>query len=86
MASTIAQHAFGWNGYADNFSIVFNELLKQREMVDVTLVADGYMFHAHRLVLSALSPYFRQVFAQAPLNQPAYGENENIYCAVKISN
>lgn len=75
MASQSEQHTLGWNGYDDNFSIVFNDLLKQQEMVDVTLVADSYMFNAHRLVLSALSPYFRQMFAQAPANQQAYGEN-----------
>lgn len=75
MASQSVQRVLNWNGYADNFSVVFNELLEQKEMVDVTLVADGYMFNAHRLVLSALSPYFRHIFAQAPANQQAYGEN-----------
>lgn len=63
-----------WNEHSNNFSASFKELLEQRELIDVTLVADGHLFSAHRLVLSALSPYFRQMFIQMPANQQAFGK------------
>lgn len=63
----------GWNGHANNFSISFMELLHEKELVDVTLVTDGNIFSAHRLILSALSPQFRKMFKEMPVNQHAYG-------------
>lgn len=63
-----------WTDYSANISASFNDLLKQNELVDVTLVADNYKFDAHRLVLSALSPYFRRIFTQMPANQQAFGK------------
>lgn len=69
------KYRFSWANHADNFSDSFNELLKNEELVDVTLVADGHLFDAHRLVLSALSPYFRQMFTKMSANQYAFGNN-----------
>lgn len=63
------------DNHARNFLISFSEMLQQNELVDVTLVADGHLFSAHRLVLSAFLPYFRQMFAQMPANQQAFGKN-----------
>lgn len=50
------------------------ELLEAKQLVDVTLVADGHMFSVHRLILSTLSPYFRKMFTQMPANQPETNE------------
>lgn len=63
----------GSNDHANNFAVRFMELLHERELVDVILVADGQTFPAHRLILSALSPYFRKMFKQMAINQQAYG-------------
>lgn len=60
--------------HATNLSSNLQDLLKQKQMVDVTLVADGVFVDAHRLVLSAVSPYFRQMFTQMPVNQQAFGK------------
>lgn len=73
MSSTSEEYTLTWNDYGKNISISFNEILDQKELIDVTLVADGYLFNAHRLILSAVSPYFRQMFTQMPTNQQAYG-------------
>lgn len=73
MASANEEFTLGWSDYANNFSHSFSDLLEQKELVDVTLVADGYLLNAHRLVLSALSPYFHQMFTSMPANQQAFG-------------
>lgn len=75
MASSVGKYSLGWDGHGANFSNAFNEILRDDELVDVTLVADGHLFHAHRLVLSALSPYFRKMFKQMPTNQQAFGKS-----------
>lgn len=69
----------GWKTPKMQLPSIFNDLLKQNELVDVTLAtAEGRLFGAHRLVLSAFSPYFRQLFAQHPTDQKAYGESIEI--------
>lgn len=67
-----------WNDHANNLSVSFKDLLMEKELIDVTLVADGNLFSAHRLVLSTISPYFRQMFAHMPANQQAFG-NESVF-------
>lgn len=73
MSGSNEQLQLGWNDHSLNLSISLSKLLEQKEMVDVALVADGYLFNAHRLVLAAISPYFRQMFTQVPANQQAFG-------------
>lgn len=68
--------------HAANFPRVFKDLLIQKQMVDVTLVADGIFIDAHRLVLSAVSPYFRQMCTQMPDNQRTFGKLLiNLHCS-----
>lgn len=74
MVSFSEEYVMSLNDHATNFPMVFKDLLKQKQMVDVTLVADGIFVDAHRLVLSVFSPYFRQIFTQMPDNQRAFGK------------
>lgn len=81
MSSINKEYSLNLEHHASNFSISLNEMLQQNELVDVTLVADGYLFGAHRLVLSAFSPYFRQMFTQMPANPQVFGKsNRQIFC------
>lgn len=41
---------------------VFAQMFKDEALVDVTLSCGNHQIHAHRLVLSACSPYFRNMF------------------------
>lgn len=63
-----------WDEHEKHLSAAFNELFEQQQFTDVTLAADGYSFNGHRLVLSAFSPYFRQMFTQVPANQQLIGK------------
>lgn len=73
----IEQFILGWKNSKMQLPNIFHEMLQQKEFIDVTLSADGRLFDANRLILSAYSPYFRQLFTQIPIEQKAYGENIN---------
>jgi hypothetical protein len=49
---------------------VFDQLLQNETFVDVTLAADGHAIKAHRMVLSACSPYFQHLFFDNPCQHP----------------
>lgn len=66
------------NNYESSFAESVNELLVENELIDVVLAVDNHLFNAHRLILSAYSPYFRQMFRQMPANQQAFGNYSHI--------
>ncbi|KAG8226739.1 hypothetical protein J437_LFUL004390 [Ladona fulva] len=49
---------------------VLRELYDSASLTDVTLLCEGHYFGAHRLVLSACSPYFRTLFMTIPDKHP----------------
>lgn len=47
------------------------DILRTEEyLVDVTLCVEGHKFRAHKVILSACSPYFRNVFKENPCEHP----------------
>jgi hypothetical protein len=48
-----------WNNHRSTILSVMDMLLEEESLVDVTLSADGQFIRAHRVILSACSPYFR---------------------------
>lgn len=44
------------------------ELREQEEFVDVTLACEGQQVAAHKVVLSACSPYFRSLLKVSVMN------------------
>jgi hypothetical protein len=48
-----------WNNHTNNIVDIFREQFSKQSLVDVTLSCQGKRFKAHRLVLSACSPYFQ---------------------------
>lgn len=48
-----------WNNHQSNLLTVFDQLLTSEAFVDVTLAVEGQMLRAHKMVLSACSPYFQ---------------------------
>ena len=48
-----------WNNHTTTILSVMDTLLEEESLVDVTLSADGQFVRAHRVILSACSPYFR---------------------------
>lgn len=48
-----------WNNHQSNLLSVFDQLLHDEAFVDVTLAVEGQLLRAHKMVLSACSPYFQ---------------------------
>ncbi|XP_068221257.1 longitudinals lacking protein, isoforms H/M/V-like isoform X4 [Palaemon carinicauda] len=64
------QFLLKWNNHQNNFVEVFSYLRTQDAFVDVTLACDGKSFSAHKVVLSACSPYFQTLFQTNPCKHP----------------
>ena len=64
------QFCLRWNNYQTNLTCVFDQLLQSESFVDVTLACDGNQIKAHKIVLSACSPYFQSLFFENPCQHP----------------
>ncbi|CAH2039902.1 unnamed protein product, partial [Iphiclides podalirius] len=58
------QFCLRWNNHQSTLVSVFDNLLEKGIHVDCTLAAEGQMLKAHKVVLSACSPYFENVLSQ----------------------
>ena len=60
-----------WNDFETNVSRTFGVLRKEKEFFDVTLVSDDHhQVQAHKLVLSACSPFFKNILTQNQHSHP----------------
>ncbi|KAK9496708.1 hypothetical protein O3M35_013007 [Rhynocoris fuscipes] len=59
-----------WNNHQSNLLSVFDQLLHDEAFVDVTLAVEGQFLKAHKMVLSACSPYFQALFVGHPDKHP----------------
>merc|ERR1712001_337992 len=62
---------FQWNDFQSNVSRTFGQLRSEEEFFDVSLVSDDQkMLSAHKLVLSASSPYFKHILTTNKHSHP----------------
>ncbi|CAG5022204.1 unnamed protein product [Parnassius apollo] len=64
------QFSLRWNNYVSHVTEAFNELRFSDDLVDVTLCCDGGKIKAHKMLLSACSSYFKQIFKENPCQHP----------------
>jgi len=71
MTASSEKFCLRWNDFESNISVAFRELREEKDFFDVTLsVGPGHQhIQAHKLILSACSPFFRGVLKQ---NQHAH--------------
>merc|ERR1712096_592372 len=50
-----------WNDFESNISRAFRELREDKDFFDVTLACDDEQLQAHKVILSACSPFFRTI-------------------------
>ncbi|XP_044747933.1 longitudinals lacking protein, isoforms H/M/V isoform X4 [Coccinella septempunctata] len=58
------QFCLRWNNHQSTLVSVFDTLLESGTLVDCTLAAEGKYLNAHKVVLSACSPYFESLLSK----------------------
>ncbi|KAK7869426.1 hypothetical protein R5R35_008155 [Gryllus longicercus] len=59
-----------WKDHTSELAREFKSLLDNNSFVDCTISAEGQSLQAHRLVLSACSPYFHKLFCEVTEDHP----------------
>jgi len=59
-----------WNDFEKNISSSFSELKDDKDFFDVTLACDNNQLQAHKVILSACSPFFKSVLKKNPHQHP----------------
>merc|ERR1711953_1560362 len=59
-----------WNDFESNISVAFRELRDDKDFFDVTLACDEEQIQAHKVILSACSPFFRSILRKNPHAHP----------------
>lgn len=74
MAGEQQQFFLKWNDFQSNMVSSFKHLRDEKSFTDVTLACDGQTCKAHKMVLSACSPYFKSLLEVCPYNLTAIDE------------
>lgn len=61
-----------WNNHQKTLVTVFDKLFENEKLVDCTLAAEGKFLKAHKVVLSACSPYFATLLAEQYDKHPIF--------------
>jgi len=59
-----------WNDFESNISGAFRDLRDDKDFFDVTLSCDDEQIEAHKVIISACSPFFRNVLRKNPHQHP----------------
>jgi len=59
-----------WNDFESNISSAFRELRDDKDFFDITLACDDEQIQAHKVILSACSPFFRNILRRNPHQHP----------------
>jgi len=59
-----------WNDFENNISNAFKELRDDKDFFDITIACDDEQIQAHKVILSACSPFFRNVLRRNPHQHP----------------
>lgn len=68
--ATSQQYSLRWNNYLRHITYAFDSLRLNDDFVDVTLCCDGQKIKAHKMLLSACSGYFKEIFKENPHPHP----------------
>ena len=59
-----------WNDFQSNISNALEDLRNDKDFFDVTLACEDEQIQAHKVILSACSPFFRNVLRRNPHQNP----------------
>ena len=76
-----------WNDFENSISGAFRELRDQQDFFDVTIACEDNQIEAHKVILSACSPFFRSILKRNPHQHPLLYLNKVKYdCIVAVLN
>ncbi|KAI5632371.1 BTB/POZ domain-containing protein [Phthorimaea operculella] len=81
----MAQFSLSWESHKSNICSGLSSLQQNGEFVDMTLAADGHHVKVHRMVMSLVSPYLKELLNSAPCQHPVIFLNKISYttlCAI----
>merc|ERR1712058_89864 len=64
------QFCLRWNDFQTNMVASFKHLRDEKSFTDVTIACDGQSCKAHKMILSACSPYFKALLEENPAKHP----------------
>ena len=59
-----------WNDFEANVSSAFRDLREEKDFFDVTLACEDSQIEAHKVILSACSPFFKNILKRHPHQHP----------------
>ena len=59
-----------WNDFEANVSSAFRDLREEKDFFDVTLACEDSQIEAHKVILSACSPFFKNILRRHPHQHP----------------
>ena len=59
-----------WNDFESNISLALRELREDKDFFDVTIACEDEQINAHKVILSACSPFFRDILRRNPHQHP----------------
>jgi len=68
--SSTEKFCLRWNDFEANISGAFRELREDKDFFDITLACDDEQVEAHKVILSACSPFFRTVLKRNKHQHP----------------
>merc|ERR1719312_1981011 len=68
--ATAEKFCLRWNDFETNISVAFRELREEKDFFDVTLACEDNQVSCHKVILSACSPFFRNVLRRNPHQHP----------------
>ncbi|KAI4472233.1 hypothetical protein M0802_017029 [Mischocyttarus mexicanus] len=78
-----SQICLKWNSFLNNIATSFESLWEEEGLVDVTLASDGQCLTAHKVILSASSPFFKKVFQANPCQHPVIILQDVRFCELE---
>ena len=70
MSGSSEKFCLKWNDFEQNVSSAFNDLREEKDFFDVTLVCDNNQVEAHKVIIAACSPFFKQILRRNPHQHP----------------
>ena len=68
--ATTEKFCLKWNDFEANIGVAFRELRDDKDFFDMTIACEDNQMEAHKMILAACSPFFRNILRKNPHSHP----------------